>query len=60
MAMPACCFRCAQRTNVEVKVSGNTYFMAPRQAYNGITTGSYSLKTIHEAALLEGALPCPW
>ncbi len=46
--------------NVEVKVSGNTYFVAPRQAYTGITTGSYSLKTIHEAAFLEGALPCPW
>ena len=45
--------------NVEVKVSGNTYFTAPRQAYSGTTTRSYSLKTLHEAALLEGARPCP-
>ena len=46
--------------SVEIKVSGNTYFTAPRQAYSGTTTASYSLKDIHEAALLEGALPCPW
>lgn len=45
--------------SVEVSVSGNTYFTAPRLAYSGITTRSYSLKTIYERALLEGVPPCP-
>lgn len=46
--------------SVEVQVRGNTYFMAPRLAYSGTTTGRYSLKTIHDSALREAARPCPW
>lgn len=46
--------------SVEITLRGNTYFAAPRLAYSGVTKGSYSLKTIYERALLEGALPCPW
>ena len=46
--------------SVEVKVSGNTYFMAPGLPYSGTTTGSYSLKTSYESALREAAQPCPW
>ena len=44
---------------LEIKVSGNTYFTTPGLAYSGTTGRNYSLKTFHEAALLEGALPCP-
>lgn len=46
--------------SVEVNVRGNSYFTAPRQAYTGTSIRRYSLKTIHESALREGARPCPW
>jgi hypothetical protein len=46
--------------SVEIQVSGNTCFKAPHLAIPGTTTGSYSLKSIHEAALHEGAQPGPW
>ena len=45
--------------SVEISVSGNTYFTAPRLAYSGITARRYSLKTIYERAILEGIPPCP-
>lgn len=44
--------------SVEIKISGNSYFVSPRTAYSGTTDQTYSLKMFYESAMIQGAGSC--